>query len=53
MRNKKTNIQIGSLFMSCESFMDFTNKIPRLASLLAFIKFNDPFWGGILYLMDL
>ena len=43
MRKKKTSIHFGSLFMSFESIMDFTKKIPRLVSLIASIEFNDSF----------
>ena len=53
MRNKKTNIQIGNLFMSYESFMSFTKKISTFVSLIASLAFNGSFWGGVLYLMDL
>ena len=43
MRKKKTSMQFGSLFMSFESFMDFTKKIPHLVNLIAFIEFSDSF----------
>jgi len=43
MRKKKTSTQFKSLFMSFESFMDFTKKIPHLVSLIATIEFNDSF----------
>ena len=34
---------IGSLFLSFDSVMDFTKKIPYLVSLIASNEFNDPF----------
>ena len=43
MRKKKTSIQFESLFMSFESIMDFTKKIPSLVSLIASIEFDDSF----------
>ena len=41
--DKYTSIQFGNLFMSFESFMNFTKKIPSLVSLIASIEFNDSF----------
>ena len=38
MREKNTNIQIGSLFMSSESFMDFTKENTK------FSEFNSFYW---------
>jgi len=43
IREKKTSIHFGSLFMSFESIMDFTKKIPSIVSLIASIEFNDSF----------
>jgi len=43
MRKKKQSIQFGILFMSFESIIDFTKKIPSLVSLIASMVFNDSF----------
>ena len=43
MREKKRNMNFGSLIISFESLMDVAKKVPSLGSLIAFIRINNPF----------